>query len=313
MNYLILDKRQRVETKGKYSYVLTRLIEEMEAMGISYTIAYNEEIEIEMTGEGTKIYVQGVPIENFSHIFFRGMRLDKPLEYETRRIIADYIDQYNLNSPQSPIRIQNINSIKKLDYYDKIAVTYLCVKNSIGIINTYYRPGISKDVKHEKIQYPSIIKQYAGENDIRNIDGKDTIKKNVYLLNTHEDLNQEYLKDKNLDEYILQEFIQSGEDFRVFVSRGTALAGFSRRATKNFITVSSGEYSKVDLNERNDLKTFAEKVAKVFEADFMAVDMMMKDGQPVLQEISFNPGLKAFETKTDGEFINMAKVILESI
>lgn len=313
MRYLILDKKQRVETEKKYSFVLTRLMEELDLMNIAHTVAYNDEIEIAFVDGKTTITVQGENIENFTHIFFRGMRLDKQIEYETRRIIVDYIEQYNGNNPDKKIRIQNSESIKLTHYYDKIYITYLCVQNDIPITNTLYRASGRYSVEHTSFPYPMIVKQYAGENDLRLIDGKEKIKKNVFLVNNEAEFQQEFLKDKKLDEYISQEFLDSGEDFRVFVKGGEAFAGFSRKATKNFITVNGGEYSKLDLNERSDLKEFALKVAKVFKADFMAVDMMMKGDTPVLQEISFNPGFKAFETKSDGEFVNIAKAILESI
>jgi glutathione synthase/RimK-type ligase-like ATP-grasp enzyme len=313
MRYLILDKKQRIHIENKLSFVLTRFTEELEAMKVDYTVAYNDEIEVSFIDGTTSITVQGEDIRNFTHIYFRGMRLDKPLEYETRKIIVDYIEQYNLDNPKSIIQIQNKESIKTIEFYDKIFITHILAKNNIGITDTLYRANGQYPVKPNIFGYPVIVKQYAGENDIREIDGKNTVKKNVYLVNSQEEYQQEFLKDKKLEEYITQEFLPSGEDFRVFVSKGVAFAGFSRKATKNFMTVSSGEYTKIDLNERLDLKEFSEKVAKVLKADFIAVDSMMKGDNPVLQEISLNPGFKAFETKTGGEDINMAKAILEAI
>lgn len=313
MKYLILDKRQRVNTENKLSYVLTRFKEELEKMKVDYLIAYNEEIEVSFVDNKTQITVQGENIESFTHIYFRGMRLDKPLEYETRKITVDYIDQYNINNPTRKILIQNSESIKTIQFYDKIYISHFCIQNGVEIIDTFYRSSGEYFMKQLPFNYPMIVKQYAGENDLRLIEGFEKIKKNVYLVNSAEEFNQENLKDKNLSEFILQEFIPSGEDFRVFVKKGDAFAGFCRKSTDNFMTVSKGEYTKIDLVIREDLKVFAEKTAKIFKADFMAVDMMVKDGKPVLQEISLNPGFKAFETKTDGEFINMAKEIIDAI
>ncbi|MBI2356663.1 hypothetical protein HYV12_01215 [Candidatus Dojkabacteria bacterium] len=313
MKYLILDKKQRIHIENKYSYVLTRIVEELEKMGAEYKVAYNDEIEVAFIEGKTTISVQGENIENFSHIMFRGMRLDRQIEYETRKIIVDYIEQYNISNPSKAIKVQNLKAIKRTHFYDKIFITHLCVQNGVAIMNTLYRPMGNYSVEHSPLKYPMIVKQYAGENDIRVIEGKETVKKNVFLVNSPEEFQQEHLRDRNLSEYIIQEFIPSGEDFRVFVSKGKAHSGFGRKATTNFMTVNAGEYAKLDLEKRSDLKEFAQKVSSVFGADFIAVDMMMKNGKPVLQEISFNPGFKAFETKTDGEFINMAKVIIESL
>ncbi|KKR06396.1 MAG: hypothetical protein UT34_C0001G0436 [candidate division WS6 bacterium GW2011_GWF2_39_15] len=312
MKYLVLDKRQRIEISSKYGYVLTRIAEELEKKNLDYVIAYNDEITIDFINNAITITVQGQNITDFTHIMFRGMRLDKPLEYETRRLIVDYIEEYNTSNPGKKIEIQNSEAIKALIFYDKIWISKICTQNNIPMIDTHYKANGRYNVEQLPFEYPAIIKQYAGENDLRVIDGKEKIKKNVYLLESPNDYQQEFLKDKNLDEYIVQEFIPTGEDFRVFVKKGSAIAGFSRKSTKTFLTVNSGEYTKLDMNKRKDLKEFSERVAQVFNADFIAVDVMMKNEKPVLQEISFNPGFKAFETKTDGEFINLAKEIIEA-
>jgi glutathione synthase/RimK-type ligase-like ATP-grasp enzyme len=159
--------------------------------------------------------------------------------------------------------------------------------------------------------YPLIIKEYAGENRLQLIEGKEKIKKNVYKLNNDQDFNQEYLKDQDLKNYFIQEFSDTGEDYRIFVKLGKVIAGWKRKAVNGFMTV-NGKNSIYEMyNEPNEeIKAIAEKTAKVLEADFMAVDFMYIHNKPQIQEISLHPGYKAYETKIEGTPVNIAEAII---
>ena len=63
-------------------------------------------------------------------------------------------------------------------------------------------------------------------------------------------------------------------------------------------------------NQMNEITELAERMANVLEADFMAVDIMYIHDKPCIQEISLHPGYKAYETKIDGEHINIAEAII---
>jgi glutathione synthase/RimK-type ligase-like ATP-grasp enzyme len=68
-------------------------------------------------------------------------------------------------------------------------------------------------------------------------------------------------------------------------------------------------YNKPD----KEVTKLAERVARVFKADFIAVDLMPdKNGKLLLQEISLHPGFKAYETKIEGEHVNIAEAIITS-
>ena len=67
-------------------------------------------------------------------------------------------------------------------------------------------------------------------------------------------------------------------------------------------------------NPEPEVVEIAERFANILEADFIAVDFMYKDGKPYVQEFSFHPGFKAYETKIeDGEPINVADAIITSL
>lgn len=313
MKYLIIDKKQRVQVEGMGAdtYAITRLKEELDKIGAICTIASFEDIEVNQLGNQMSIRVSGEDLTSFTHILLRGHSLHRPVEYELKRILAHYIDQHNKNNPQNQIKFQNIESFKTIEHYDKLYIQKMCIDNDLPIIPTIYRSnGIYIPAP---FPYPYILKDFTGENDIRLIDGKEKVKKNVYLIEKEEDLKQENLLNKNLTQYFAQQFITTGEDFRIFVSKGVALGGFSRKATEGFMTVKQGEYVSVNKETSPEIFELAQKTAQIFKADFIAVDLMTnEESKAVILEISLNPGFKAYETKTSGEVVNIAEVIINS-
>lgn len=310
MKFLIIDKKQRVELKSEYSFVLTRLLEEVVALGHEAEVCYFENIQMQFDTEGMKIMVNDRDLREFTHIIPRGHSLDSAIQYETKRIIADYIDQHNTNNPQNRIEMQNAQAIKNFPYYDKLYMSAICSQNNIPLIDSYYRLDGGYPMKQLPLSSPYIVKNYLGQVELRTIDGKEKIKKNVFKIEKDTDWQQENLINKDLKDYLIQEFIPTGEDVRIFIKLGKAIAAFKRVATEGFMTVVRGKYTIFDLNENRETMELAEKVAQIFKADFMAVDFMYKDGKPLLQEISFSPGFKAFEIKIEGNQMNMAKEIV---
>lgn len=312
MKYLIIDKRQRVEvaTMGKIPTGSARLVEELEKKNIPYDFAYNDEIEFMFHNSSTKIKIQGHDIKEYSNIIFRGHSLDDEREYQYKRFIIDYVEQYNQDNPEKKVNIQNSKAIKNLPYYNKIAFAMLCSKNNLPYFDTYFHTNGEYLKEREMLkEYPLIIKEYSGTNRIELIDGKEKIKKNVFKLEKDEDYKQENLDGQDLSHFFIQEFSDAGEDYRIFVKLGKVIAGWKRKAVTGFMTVSKGEYEM--YNQPNEeITAIAEKMASVLEADFMAVDFMYIHGKPHIQEISFHPGYKAYETKIDGEPVNIAEAII---
>ncbi len=225
-------------------------------------------------------------------------------------IIIDYVDQYNQDNPEKKVNIQNSKAIKNLPYYNKIAFAALCSKFNLPYFDTYFcTDGDYLKARDMLNSYPLIIKEYTGENRLQIIDGKEKIKKNVFKIDKDEDYKQEYLGDQDLSHFFIQEFSDAGEDYRIFVKLGKVIAGWKRKAVNGFMTVSKGEYEM--YNEPNkEITDIAEKMASVLDADFMAVDFMYIHDKPCIQEISLHPGYKAYETKIEGEPVNIAEAII---
>jgi len=312
MKYLLLDKRQRVETgnEDKIATANLRLMEELDKKDIPHSLAYNDELEFEFINGETVIKAKGEDIRKYSHILLRGHALHNEIEYQFKRFIIDYIDQHNSKNPSNKVLIQNSEAIKKFPYYNKIALALFCSQNNIPYFNTYYRTDGNYIAHREVLQtYPLIMKDYAGANRVQLIDGTEKIKKNVFKITNEDDYKQEYLKDLDYSRFFIQEFSDNGKDIRMFVKGGKVIAGWQREATDGFMTVKDGNYSMYNEPEQK-IKEFAEDVAQKFDADFIAVDFMYMKEAPLLQEVSFHPGFKAYETKIEGEPVNIAEAII---
>jgi len=313
MKYLIIDKEHRVKgpREGVYATAVERIMSELANKNIPYSFAYNTQIEFVLKDGETSIKINGTDITEYSHIIFRGHNLYNPKEYETKRLIVDWTDQYNRSNRKNKILVQNSEAIKYIPYYNKIFTAQFCSTHNIPYFDTYYRTDGQYSKDRDILEnYPLIIKEYSGINRVDKKWGKDIIKKNVYKLNSTEDLNQRHLRAQDLSNFFIQEFSNTAEDIRVFVKLGKVIAGWRRQASKGFMTVNKGIYSMYN-NPSDEIKKIAEKFAKLTKADFMAVDFMFKDNKPYVQEISLHPGFKAYETKIeDGTPINIAEAII---
>ncbi|MGI6423399.1 MAG: ATP-grasp domain-containing protein [Candidatus Dojkabacteria bacterium] len=312
MHYLILDKRQRVETGNKDGIpsASLRLVEELAKENIPNSLAYYDELEFEFIDGEMNIKVKREDIRKYTHIIFRGHTLDNEMEYHYKRYIIDYIDHHNLKNPDSNILVQNSRAIKKLPYYNKIALAIFCFLNDIPYFNTYFRSDGNYLAHRDVLEtYPLIMKEYAGVNRLESVNGKEVIKKNVFKLSNEDDLRQEVLKDLNHSRFFIQQFADIPRDMRLFLKGSKFITGWVREAQEGFITVSKGKYSLYNNPTKEELE-LATKVAQKLDSDFLAVDIMHLNEKPLLQEISLHPGFKAYEQKTGGNAHNIAKEII---
>jgi len=305
MKYLIIDKKQRGE-KGKNLEIPTgsrRLLEELQKRNIESDFVYNDQLEFIFKEGKTVIRARNKDITEYSHIIFRGHALHNDHEYHYKRYIIDFVDQYNKENPDKKILVQNSEAIKRFPYYNKIAMAQFCSINNIPYFNSYFRTDgdYTKERDYLK-EFPIITKEYSGENRVEVINGKEVIKKNVFKVEKESD----YKINPN---FFLQEFSDTGEDYRVFVKLGKVIGGWKRKAKGNFMTVSKGEYEMYNKPD-SKMKDIAEKVSLILKADFIAVDFMNINNKLAVQEFSFHPGFKAYETKIKGTPINIAEAII---
>ncbi|MDX9739082.1 MAG: hypothetical protein RBT33_01835 [Candidatus Dojkabacteria bacterium] len=312
MRYLIIDKRQRVETgnENKITTANLRLMEELDKKSIPHSLSYNNELEFEFMDGETVIKAKGEDIRKYTHILLRGHALHKEIEYQFKRYIVDYIDAHNEKNPSSKILVQNSEAIKRFPYYNKIALALFCSLNDIPYFNTYYRTDGNYLAHRNLLEvFPHIMKEYAGANRVEKINNEEKIKKNVFMITNQDDYRREDIKDLDYSRYFIQEFSDSGKDIRMFVKQGKVVAGWQREAKDGFMTVSRGKYTMYNEPTKK-IRALCEDVAQKLDADFIAVDIMYMKDTPLLQEISLHPGFKAYENKIEGEPINIAEAIV---
>lgn len=305
MKYLVIDKRQRGKI-GKSIDIPTgsaRLLEELCKKDIEYGFIYNDQLEFIFQDGKTIIKAGGKDITEYSHVIFRGHALHNDQEYHYKRYIIDFADKYNKENPSKKILVQNSEAIKRFPYYNKIAMAEFCSINNIPYFNTYFRTDGKYIKEREYLKaFPLITKEYAGTNKVEVIDGVEKIKKNVYKIEKADDY-------KLKSNFFIQEFSDSGEDYRIFVKLGKIIGGWKRKASHGFMTVNKGIYEMYN-NPNEEITALAEKVSSLLNADFIAVDFMYINGKPTVQEFSFHPGYKAYETKIEGTPINIAEAII---
>jgi len=306
-NYLIIDKKQRLT--GKISTASRRLIEEIEKKGDNSDFIYHSQLQFLFKDGNVAIKAGEKDIKEYTHIIFRGHSLDNEKEYHFKRYIVDYTDLHNLHNPTERIFVQNSEAIKNFPYYNKIATAMLCAQHNLPYFDTYYRADGEYLQDREILKsYPLILKEYTGANNVKTIGGRKKIKKNVFKIEKGQDLDK--LEDQNPEDFFLQEFSDTGEDYRIFVGLGKVIGGWKRKATKGFMTVRKGEYEMYNKPEQ-EIVEIAEKFANILAADFIAVDIMYINDKPHIQEISLHPGFKAYETKiTEGKPVNIAEAII---
>ena len=304
MRYLIIDKRPRIGEK-EIPTASERIIEELKKKNIENDFIFNDQLEFVFQDGKMEILANSKNMLNYSHILFRGHSLENEKEYHYKRYIIDFIDEYNKENPSKKIFVQNAEAIKKFPYYNKIAIAQFCIKNNIPYFNSYFRTdGYYLSKRKVLNNFPLIIKEYTGANRIEIKEGKEVIKKNVFKINKEDEL-----RGKDYRNFFIQEFSDTGEDFRIFVKLGKVIAGWKRLANESFMTVSKGTYEMYNEPDR-EMKEIAEKVATLLNADFIAVDFMYINNKLAVQEFSFHPGFKAYETKIAGNPINIAEAIV---
>lgn len=304
MKYLIIDKRPRIKDK-EIPTASERIIEELKKKHIENDFIFNDQLEFVFQNGNMNIFANSNSITEYSHILFRGHSLENEKEYHYKRYIIDFVDEFNKENPSSKILVQNASAIKNLPYYNKIAIAQFCTKNNIPYFNSYFKTDGNYLTEREVlITFPLIIKEYTGANRIEMKEGKEVIKKNVFKIDKKDDL-----KEKDYRNFFIQEFSDTGEDYRIFVKLGKVIGGWKRTANDSFMTVSKGIYEMYNQPD-SEMKEMAEKVATLLNADFIAVDFMYINNKLAVQEFSFHPGFKAYETKIEGTPVNIAEAIV---
>jgi len=305
MKFLLIDKRKRVGELDSQHYAVQRIQQVLEGKGIAHEFCHFDEILMTTEAEKPQLYAKNQPLTEYSHIIMRGHR---PNEYQIKQLIVSFASQNN-------IKVLNSEFIKIMPDYNKIVQMELMTQNGIAYLDSCYRLDGQYHLDKtaiKKIGFPLIYKHIYGEYRLEKIDGEFKTKKNIFLIKDINSLKQQCTERKDPQKYFIQKFVDIGEDVRMILIKGKFLSGWKRKATRNFLTVSKGEYSLLENPEKELLK-LAEDTASLFRADYCAIDIIYSDNKPYVLEINMDPGFKAFETKIEGSNVDVAEEIVESV
>lgn len=305
MKFLIVDKNKRLGDPGKEHYAVERIQQELDKMAIPHDFCHFSDISVEIIDGKLELYANKKPLSEYTHIIPRGHHTN---EYYIKQMLVAY-------SKHHEIKVQNAEFIQLMPDYSKVQQMIAMGEAGIPYIPSYFTPAGNYH-EHmseiEKIGFPMIYKHIYGEYKIEKIDGVDKFKKNIYLLKNQEELKSQCVNRSDPDKYFVQRFVDIGEDFRAFMIGGKFLCGSKRKATENFITVNKGEYTALD-NPTPEFLQLCEKTAKVFAADYCAIDIIYVGNTPYVLEINMAPGFKSFETKIKGISANIPRAMIENL
>ncbi|MBQ0098941.1 MAG: RimK family alpha-L-glutamate ligase, partial [Firmicutes bacterium] len=210
------------------------------------------------------------------------------------------------------------NGLRLFNSHDSIRVcddkgeTYITLeKENIKIPKTIYAPLCydKNEVINEKdadeiikvLSLPVVVKESFG-----------SMGKGVYKADTKEELLALMGKLKNMP-HLYQEYLgkKFGEDIRVIVIGGKAVASMRRKNDKDFRSniALGGKGEKIELLK--EYKDIAEKSAKVLGLDYCGVDLLSgNDNEPVVCEVNSNAFFEEIENISK---VNIAKVYCEYI
>jgi len=280
--FLLLGKKRYTATK--------RFSEELKKLSIPFDIANYKDIQIYSNNNEFEIKIRGKNIKNYTHIIRKNV--ENNAELNLRLLLSQYCQAHG-------IRFLNSNFLQKIPYYNKLSQLVILSENKIPYLPSLYLT----DGKYENIKnpfgYPVILKGHTGR-----------VGKQVFLIKSEDELKNFLRNNKVKRTYILQQFSPTKEDFRLILVGGKIIGGWKRRAIETFKTT-AGENEKMLYDHPTQKeKLIAEKVSKILNADYCAIDMMYLNNKPYVLEVNLNAGFKVYEEKLHSK-VNVAKTIID--
>lgn len=276
---------------AKHRYTATqRFSEELKKLSIPFDIANYKDIKINATNNKLSIEVKGKRIDKYSHIIRKNVETNQ--ELNLRYILSQYCEVHN-------IRLLNSKFLLNMPYYNKLSQMVILTENNIPYLPSIYLPEGKYDTIKNPFAYPVILKGHTGR-----------VGKQVFLIKNENEMKKFLHNNKAKRTYILQKFSPLREDFRLILVGGKLIGGWKRRAIETFKTTAGENEKMLYNNPTQKEKVIAEKVSKLLNADYCAVDMMYLDEKPYVLEVNLNAGFKVYEEKL-GAKVNVAKAIID--
>ncbi|MBN1618276.1 hypothetical protein JW887_02945 [Candidatus Dojkabacteria bacterium] len=306
MKFLIVDKSKRVGDLDSQHYAVQRIIDSLGKKQIEHEFCHFDEISICVENGQLMLRIKGKPLTDFSHIIMRGHRRE---EFQIKQAVVFFSEKHG-------IKVQNAEFIKLMPSYNKLFQQVFMAQNGIPYIDSAY---VLNGMYHEesetldRLEFPLIYKHVWGEYRVEKIDGEDKLKKNVFLVNNIDELKKQCTDRSDPQDYFIQKYVDIGEDTRAMMIDGKFIGGWKREANESFLTVGGKPKYSLFNNPDQEYLELVEKTAKLFKAQYCALDVIYYKDKPHILEINMDPGFKAFETKIEGMEIDIAMAIVDNM
>ena len=167
---------------------------------------------------------------------------------------------------------------------DKLKTQLIASKLGINQIKTIHSKDIKYDEIIKEVGLPFILKYRFGKQG-----------NNIYVIKNEQEYNN-ILKDINIDEYIIQEYIKTsyGKDVRLFIVGNKVIGACERRNENGFMSnlAQGGLSYHYELNDK--LVNESLMLSKELKGDIISVDYIFGQNDLLFCEANTNPGFASF-------------------
>ncbi len=208
--------------------------------------------------------------------------------------------------------VRVFNQPEAIEACDDKMVTFMSLdKENISFPTTVSGSFSYREVEELDETYLNEVEKIIGSYPMVVKKNSSSLGAGVYLAQTREAL-REKLKELSGERYLVQEFVResAGKDIRIIVVGGKAVASMKRESSSDFRSNAElGGNCRPIIAGKRFIET-AELVAKALGLDYCGVDLLIKEGEPVLCEVNSNAFFGAIERVTG---VNVAKLYAEHI
>ncbi len=268
-------------------YEMRRFRQEARRAGFKLDVVRIEELEFDLRGNGTRIFLKGRDISKAYDILY--LRYFFPYISEGL-FAAEWAAAHGLRVFDRALVDRNLVKSKVYDYW-KLKDAGLPVPKGFQVMR------LKNAGKHLKgMRWPIVAKGVHG--------GKGRY---VYLLEDRASAKS-YLNDDLIGFFTFQDRLEVTAEYRVVVIGGKAV-GVMRKAARpgdfraNIAAGASGEKAEIP----KAWLRMCEKAAKLLDREFAGVDLAIAGEKPYILEVNRTPAFEGFEKATG---VNVAKAYL---
>lgn len=277
--------------KEMEEHSVKRFAQEAKKLGLKFKIIRYEEMSVDFKGEKVRFFHQGKAFPKPKMAIFRVAGRGGAGEYfvPQRTVLLQQWEK-------EPVAILNLRTYLKFPRLNKLWQQYHLSQAGLPYVPTKNYASLEL-LKPKKIKFPLIVKNRYGSGGQK-------------VFKADSPLELRNLLREDVMSVMIQPFLPTGYDFRVIVLGGKALGAMKKTAPPGeFLTNIARGGIAIQAPLTKELKTLAEKTAKLFYCDYAGIDIMHdKKGNSYILEINRGAQFEGFERSTG---INVARKVIE--